>query len=137
MVAYLCPDWDKKSCANLIDNMLKLRAAEPWLWHYPRRTEVNIAGKIKQGGITQNVSRQIDLLIETPEAILILDYKTSLHVPSDVAMIPAEYVEQLRTYRALVSPLYPMLPVRCGIIWTANPSVMWLTEAMLAHEEPV
>lgn len=137
MVAYLCPDWDKKSCANLIDNMLKLRAAEPWLWHYPRRTEVNIAGKIKQGGITQNVSRQIDLLIETPEAILILDYKTSLHVPSDVAMIPVEYVEQLRTYRALVSPLYPMLPVRCGIIWTANPSVMWLTEAMLAHEEPV
>ncbi len=134
MVAYLCPDWDGEACANLIASMLKLREAEPWLWQHPRRVEVNITGQVEQAGVPQAVSRQIDLLIETPDEILILDYKTSPRVPAEVMAIPEPYVAQLRSYRALVAPLYPALPIRCGIIWTAQPRIMWLPEAVLMGE---
>lgn len=131
MIAYLCPDWNDGARTQVLASMLKLRESEPWLWQYTRQTEVNITGRVEQSGAPQTVSRQIDLLIETPNEVLILDYKTSPRVPSDVAAIPPEYLEQLRSYRALISPLYPTKSIRCALIYTAQPCVLWLNEALV------
>lgn len=131
MVEYLCPEWADETKTEVTSAMLKLREEEPWLWQHPRRVEVTITGQLQHAEMAVSVSRQIDLLIETPEAILILDYKASPKIPAQVEQMPDEYVEQLRSYRALVTPLYAALPIRCGIIWTVQPRIMWLPEAML------
>lgn len=131
MIAYLCPDWNDGARTQVLASMLKLRESEPWLWQYPRQTEVAITGQAMLGGFPQAITRQIDLLIETPNEILILDYKTSPRVPADVAAIPPEYLEQLRSYQALVTPLYPTKSIRCALIYTAQPCILWLNEALM------
>jgi len=88
------------------------------------RAESAVAGTLPLGpeGAPVAVSGQIDRLAVTPEAVLVVDYKTSAWPPP--AVVPAAYVAQLALYRALVGPLYPDRPVRCLLVWTAGPSVM-------------
>ena len=130
LVRYVAPDWNVKEQAQAVAEVNALLLQERWLWQHPRAAEVNIAGTITQNGESVATSGQIDVLIDTPEAIIILDYKTGVHVPSAVEEVSLNYLLQLKIYRELVRQLYPDRSVRCAILWTAAPLLRWLDDAV-------
>jgi ATP-dependent helicase/nuclease subunit A len=99
------------------------------------RTEVAIVGRIARPGPPLRpdfvVSGQIDRLIVTDDAVLIVDYKTNREPPRTLDAAPQAYVEQLALYRVLISRIYPDRPVRAALVWTELPDLMEIPAAML------
>ena len=77
------------------------------------------------------ISGRIDRLVVTEGAVAIVDYKTLRPVPASEGAIPALYLEQLRAYRAAIAAVYPGRAVRCALLWTDGPSLMWVSESRL------
>jgi ATP-dependent helicase/nuclease subunit A len=89
------------------------------------RAEVAIAGRLTtRRGDPVLVSGQIDRLVVTPDAVLIVDYKTSHAPPKSAPDAPPAYVCQLALYRAVLARLYPELPVKAALLWTETPEMM-------------
>ena len=94
------------------------------------RAEVSLAGTaILRDGRSIAITGQIDRISITDRAVLIADFKTGR--PHDLDTIPGPYKAQLALYCAAVAPLYPGLPVRAFLVWTAGPSVVELPPALL------
>jgi ATP-dependent helicase/nuclease subunit A len=136
LVKHVAPEWNAKEQADAAANITALFTQENWLWAHERFAEVNVAGNVAHQGAQIPFSGQIDLLVKTPQEIIILDYKTGTHLPASAAEVPRNYLLQLKIYRALVRQIYPTLPVRCAILWTAAPSLMWLDEAVETTQFP-
>jgi ATP-dependent helicase/nuclease subunit A len=82
------------------------------------------------------LSGQIDRLVVTGDAVVIVDYKTMRPVPRGEAEIPRAYLDQLAAYEAAVSAVYPGKPVRCALLWTDGPSLMPVSaERLAAHRQ--
>ncbi|WP_438276802.1 double-strand break repair helicase AddA [Nitrobacter sp.] len=97
--------------------------------------EVAIAGRLTtRRGDPVLVSGQIDRLVVTPEAVLIVDFKTGHAPPASEAEAPPAYVRQLALYRAVLARLYPQLPIRAALLWTETPELMEISAAMLEAE---
>ena len=89
------------------------------------RAEVSIAGRLDRPGRPPAlVAGQIDRLVVTPAEILIVDYKTNHAPPRSLGEAPVAYIRQLALYRAVLSRLYPQLPVRAALLWTETPEMM-------------
>ena len=96
------------------------------------RPEVPIVGRIpRPNGQPIPVAGQVDRLIVTNDAVLVVDYKTDSLVPSHVGEVPKAYVAQLALYCAVLMRIYPDKRVRAGIIFTAAPVLMEIPAAML------
>jgi len=96
------------------------------------RPEVPIVGRIpRPNGQPIPVAGQVDRLIVTNDAVLVVDYKTDRLVPSHVGEVPKAYVAQLALYCAVLMRIYPDKRVRAGIIFTAAPVLMEIPAAML------
>ena len=65
--------------------------------------EVPVVGLVRGRAL----SGQIDRLVVTDTAVLIVDYKTMRPVPASAAAVPAAYLDQLAAYRAAVQAVYP------------------------------
>jgi len=99
------------------------------------RAEVAIAGRLTtRRGDPVLVSGQIDRLVVTPEAVLIVDYKTGHAPPASAAAAPPAYVRQLALYRAVLARLYPELPVKAALLWTETPELMEISAEGLDAE---
>ncbi|MCF3639933.1 PD-(D/E)XK nuclease family protein, partial [Rhizobium sp. TRM95111] len=96
------------------------------------RAEVSIMGTLTLGRADYAVSGRIDRMATTGEAVEIVDFKTNRLPPASLDAIPFEHRAQLAIYRAILAPLYPGRPVRCGLIYTEGPAVYWLPDAMLS-----
>ncbi len=81
------------------------------------------------------ISGQIDRLVVTEQEVLIVDYKTNRHVPKNAQEIPTAYIAQLAAYRLSVRPLFGEKTIRCALLWTKQPSLMWLPDALLDQYE--
>jgi ATP-dependent helicase/nuclease subunit A len=79
---------------------------------------------------------QIDRLVVTEDAVLIVDYKTLRPPPTDEAETPAAYLDQLAAYRAAVAAIYPGRAVRCALLWTEGPRLMPISAARLDAHAP-
>jgi ATP-dependent helicase/nuclease subunit A len=77
------------------------------------------------------LSGQIDRLVVTDDAVLIVDYKTMRPVPASEGEIPAAYLDQLAAYRMAVAAIYPTKQVRCALLWTDGPRLMPISEDRL------
>jgi ATP-dependent helicase/nuclease subunit A len=62
--------------------------------------------------------RRIDRLVEFPDALWILDYKTGGLSEADLSRRAAPYLEQLGEYLRAMAALYPGKPVRAGLVFT-------------------
>ncbi|WP_020181460.1 double-strand break repair helicase AddA [Methylopila sp. M107] len=95
------------------------------------RGEVPIVGRLRDG---RPVSGRIDRLAVTPEAVLLVDYKTDRFPPAPGAPVPPAYRAQLAAYAELLGDIWPDRPVRAAILWTAAPRLdaVALPEAALA-----
>jgi ATP-dependent helicase/nuclease subunit A len=107
--------------AVLSETMAVLRHAEfAPLFAVDSAAEVPVVGLFKGRAL----SGQIDRLVVTEEAVLIVDYKTMRPVPQSEAMVPLAYLEQLAAYQAAVQAVYPGKLVRCALLWTDEPRMM-------------
>jgi len=102
------------------------------------RAEVAIVGRLDRPGRPPAlVSGQIDRLVVTPAAVLIVDYKTNHAPPRLPAEAPPAYVRQLALYRAVLQKLYPHLPVRAALLWTETPDLMEILAPALDAALPI
>lgn len=86
------------------------------------RAEVPVGGQVLlPDGRPQLFSGRIDRYVETPEAILIADYKTTRDPPPLDRPIQNDIAVQLEIYRRLVSAACPEKEVKCAVVWTAGP----------------
>ena len=117
--------------ANEVAHILENPAFAP-LFSAQARAEVPISGTIDAADGTQiSVSGQIDRLVVEPDHILIIDYKTNVNVPGDPNGVPLEYRAQLAVYREMLKRIYPGRPVAAALLWTAEPRMMAIPEALL------
>ena len=79
---------------------------------------------------------QIDRLVVTDDAVLIVDYKTLRPPPRDEAETPGAYLDQLAAYRAAIAVIYPGRTVRCALLWTEGPRLMPISAARLDAHTP-
>jgi ATP-dependent helicase/nuclease subunit A len=96
------------------------------------RAEVPLVGVV--GGLA--IAGQVDRLVVTAAEIVLVDYKTNREPPADAAGVPAIYWRQMAAYATLLGEIYPGRPIRCALLWTEGPRLMWLDEATLAHYRP-
>lgn len=100
------------------------------LFRHPARAEVALAGKVTlPHGKIIDVVGQIDLLLETPEAIVIVDFKTG--AAKELAHTPDAYLVQLALYSRLLRALYQERQLRSLLIWTSGPHCVELPSALL------
>ncbi len=90
--------------------------------------EVPVVGLIGERAI----SGRIDRLLVTPSEVAIVDYKTMRPVPDTESQVPEAYLDQLAAYRAALARVYPGRAVRCALLWTEGPRLMWISDAALA-----
>ncbi len=91
--------------------------------------EVPVVGLVRGRAL----SGQIDRLVVTDTAVLIVDYKTMRPVPASAAAVPAAYLDQLAAYRAAVQAVYPRKEVRCALLWTDGPTLMPIAASDLGN----
>ena len=94
--------------------------------------EVPVTGLV--GG--KALAGQIDRLVVTPEAVLIVDYKTHRPPPKSVEAVPVVYLRQMAAYRAVLSRIYADRPIRCALLWTDGPRLMPLDDAIIQRYAP-
>ena len=82
--------------------------------------EVSIMGEV-DGKI---ISAQIDRLVILPDKIMIVDFKTNRPAAKQIEDTPKAYINQLKTYSALLGKIYPNLPVEAYILWTNETRLM-------------
>lgn len=132
LVRYLSPDWNAEQQQRAVDEVLALYRREPWLFAQGGEAEVTIAGPMMIEGQRYDVLGQIDRLVDTDEAIVVLDYKTGRDVPASASAVGDAYLLQLKLYVTLLETLYPGRTIRPAIVWTANAQLMWLDAAVNA-----
>ncbi len=99
------------------------------------RAEVAIVGRLPRPGQPPAlVSGQIDRLVVTPDAVLIVDFKTNHTPPSEPTKAPTAYVRQLALYRAVLGRLYPERAIRAALLWTEAPELMEISASTLDTE---
>ncbi len=85
--------------------------------------EVPVTGLVEGGRL---ISGQIDRLLVTDREILIVDYKTNRPPPQDLRDVPQIYMDQMKAYKDALIKVYPGRMVRCSLLWTDGPRMMWL-----------
>jgi ATP-dependent helicase/nuclease subunit A len=96
------------------------------------RPEVPIIGRISRSdGEPLLVAGQVDRLIATDKAVLVVDYKTDSVVPDRLDNVPAAYIAQLALYRAVLTRIYPGKHVRAALIFTAGPLLVEISSSTL------
>jgi ATP-dependent helicase/nuclease subunit A len=95
------------------------------------RAEVGVSGTLTVRGVERAISGKVDRLAITPDAVLVVDYKTNRPPPERLDDVPAAYVAQLALYRALLGPLYPGLSVRAALLFTEAPRLIALPDAVM------
>ncbi len=87
------------------------------------RTEVEIAGKVRIGGIVADVAGRIDRMAIAADRVVMMDFKTG-RPPRDPAAVPDGHLKQLAVYRALLADLYPEREIEAVVVWTALPEAV-------------
>jgi ATP-dependent helicase/nuclease subunit A len=82
------------------------------------------------------VSGQVDRLVVTDNAVLIVDFKTNRDPPATSQDIPPGYIRQMAMYSAVLSRVFPSHAVRCALLWTDGPQLMPIPEGVLRSESP-
>jgi ATP-dependent helicase/nuclease subunit A len=93
------------------------------------RAEVPLVGL---AGASTVMAGQIDRLLVTEDAVLVVDYKTNRPPPQDAADVPPIYLRQMGAYLDLLSRIYPGRRVSGALLWTDGPRLMPLAPALLA-----
>jgi len=100
------------------------------------RAEVRVAGEIVGRNGTEILSGQIDRLVVTDAAVMIVDYKTNRPPPAVEADVAELYLRQMAAYRAALGRIYRDRPITCVLLWTDGPRLMPLSPRLLDGYAP-
>jgi ATP-dependent helicase/nuclease subunit A len=68
----------------------------------------------------------VGAVIVCDDKVMIVDYKTNRPAAKTLGDVPNAYVKQLRSYKQLVSKIYPNKKVEAFILWTKTAKMMEL-----------
>jgi len=120
--------------SELSDEIQKILLSEEFapLFAETARAEVPVAGTIlTTGGAEIAVSGQIDRLVECPDHVLIVDYKTNVSVPRHPEEVSAEYRAQLSVYSELLKGVFSGKAIKAALLWTSQPVLMLMPDDLL------
>lgn len=89
--------------------------------------EAPLAGRVGN----RLVAGQVDRLLITEDAVLVVDYKTNRPPPAQAAEVDTAYLDQMALYRALLQQIFPGRTVAAALLWTHAPHLMPLPAAVL------
>lgn len=91
------------------------------------RAEAPLAGRLGQ----RLVVGQVDRLLVTDKAVLVVDYKTNRPPPQSVDKIDGAYLDQMALYRGLLQQVFPGRNVQAALVWTHAARLMPLPDSLL------
>ena len=100
------------------------------------RAEVPLAGVVGRAAESQVISGQVDRLLIEDRTISLVDFKTQRPAPRTPESVPTYYLRQMAAYRALLAQIYPDREIRSFLLWTDQPRLMQLSDALLAGHAP-
>ena len=68
--------------------------------------------------------------------MLVVDYKSGHAAPRDDSAIPSPYLVQMADYRAVLRAIFPRREIRCALLFTDGPELVWLRDALLDAHAP-
>lgn len=97
------------------------------------RAEVAVAGGA--AGLPQGlaISGRVDRLVVTPDAVLVVDYKTNRPSPAHIEDAEPAYLSQMAVYAAVLAQVFPDRPIEAAIVWTDGPKLMAVPEKVMAQ----
>ncbi len=95
------------------------------------RAEVPLIGTVSGPDGPEVIAGQVDRLLVRSDEIVVLDYKTSRPPPELPENVAPAYLRQMAAYRAVLAEIWPNRPIRCGLLWTAVPRLMTLSDSLL------
>jgi ATP-dependent helicase/nuclease subunit A len=109
---------------NLADKILHLayHAEFQEFFGADSKSEVTL-GTIQPNG--KRFTGRVDRLVERPDELLILDFKTDRFVPDRLAS-DHSYISQLAAYALASRQVFRNKPVRAAILWTQSPRLDWI-----------
>ncbi|MGZ9033543.1 MAG: PD-(D/E)XK nuclease family protein, partial [Rhodospirillales bacterium] len=127
-------DLDQAERSALVDEVLSVldHPGHAALFAPGSLAEVPVGGIIGE----RLLSAQVDRLVVTDEAVMIVDYKTDRPAPARPDAAPARYLAQMAAYRAALRLIYPGKEVRCALLWSDVPSLMVLPDTLLDRHAP-
>ena len=82
------------------------------------------------------LSGQIDRLLVEPDVITVVDFKTGRSPPARDSGVPAAYLRQMAAYRAALEQALADREIRCGLLYTTGPRLIWLSAETLDRHAP-
>ena len=98
------------------------------------RAEIAFLAALPQFGDGAEVHGRIDRLAVTAEEVLILDFKTNRPPPAREDQVAKVYLAQMALYRAAAERIFPGRRIVCGLLWTAGPVLMRLSDGILDRQ---
>jgi ATP-dependent helicase/nuclease subunit A len=121
---------DGKQCAQIESEVFSILTDPQLKFLFVGETsaEVPIVGTLHGSEGLQSVAGQVDRLVISKHEILIVDYKSNQSPPKSLSDVPELYLRQMATYRAVLSKIWQDRPVRCALLWTDGPYLMYLDD---------
>jgi ATP-dependent helicase/nuclease subunit A len=82
------------------------------------------------------IAGTVDRLLITETEIHVVDFKTGRRVPSSVAQVSDHHKAQMGAYAAVLSMIFPGMPVRAALLYTSGPRLIELDAETLARFKP-
>ena len=134
------PTWglDEPALKEAVDGTLDLIANADFaaLFGPNSRAEVPLAGMLTGRDGPQLLSGQVDRLVVTDAAVMVVDYKTNRQPPKSDSDIPMAYLRQMAAYRALLQEIYPDRKIACYLLWTEALHLVKLAPEVLCDHAP-
>jgi ATP-dependent helicase/nuclease subunit A len=129
LVARDVPEADAQALAAEILRVLADETFAP-VFAPGSRAEVALAAGLPElGGI--KVNGRVDRLAVSDGEVLVLDFKTDRTVPETETHVASGYLAQMTLYRSALRRVFPAKKVVCGLLWTAGPRLMRLSDGLL------
>jgi len=107
----------------------------------PRFADLFSDGALSEAPIAAVVAGEViagtvDRLLVTDTAVLVVDFKTGRRAPAGLDRLPEHHVRQMAAYVAALGAIFPHLPVRAGLLYTAGPVLFELSDELIAAHKP-
>ncbi|MEE8173186.1 MAG: double-strand break repair helicase AddA, partial [Alphaproteobacteria bacterium] len=118
--------------ADIEAEVIAVLAAAEALFGPNSQAEVPLAAVIGK----HVISGQVDRLLVEDKRVLVVDYKSGRAAPQDDSAIPQAYLAQMADYRAVLRAIFPGRDIRCALLFTDGPALVWLRDALLDAHAP-
>jgi len=114
-------DFDEQERQKMVEKVVNITCNSSFanIFSQNSKAEVPIEGTIGNS----HISGQIDRLVIEDNRVLVVDYKTNKNPPKSVEQIPQAYLDQISSYRALLTQIFPDKKIECAFIWTEVPEL--------------